>query len=123
MSAREEVLLRGLIDWVAFERVHWYVAQENSGAPLSLIQNKTLDLIWSLVSDGMFRVGELSDGACRFVAWNTSLDESIQRIRDLYVTNFDDENAWWFACWLDLTDKGQQAAEALEASGVSSEGS
>ena len=34
MSARKEVLLRGLIDWVALERVHSRVARENADAPL-----------------------------------------------------------------------------------------
>jgi hypothetical protein len=112
-SAREEVLLRGLIDWVALERVHSRVARENSGEPLSVIQNKTLDLIRSLVSDGLFEVGDLRTGDGRFGAWDTSLDESIQRIREVYVNKFDDEPAWWFVCWLDLTEIGQQVAEAF----------
>jgi hypothetical protein len=80
MSAREEVLLRGLIDWVELDRIHWYVARENPGQSLSVIQNKTLDLIRSLVSDGMFKLGELNDN-CRFTAWNAPLDESMQRMR------------------------------------------
>lgn len=122
-SAREEVLLRGLIDWVALERVHRRVAREHPGEPLSVIQDKTLDLIRSLVSDGLFEVGDLSGEGGRFVAWNTPLDESIQRIRDVYVPKFGDESAWWFCCWLDLTDKGQQVAEAIEASAESAHGS
>jgi hypothetical protein len=43
-------------------------------------------------------------------------DESIDRIRDVYVNKFDAESAWWFCCWLDLTEEGQKVAEALEAS-------
>ena len=114
-SAREEVLVRGLIDWVALERVRRRVARENAGEPLSVIQDKTLDLIRSLVSDGIFEVGDLMGEGGRFVAWKTPLDESIQRIRDVYVTKFEDEKEWW-CCWLRLTDKGQQVAEAIEAS-------
>jgi hypothetical protein len=37
MSAREEVLLSGLIDWVALQRIHSRVARENSTEPLSVI--------------------------------------------------------------------------------------
>jgi hypothetical protein len=122
MSAREDVLRWGLVDWVELDRIHGYVARENPGQPLSVIQNKTLDLIHSLVSDGIFKLGDLNEN-CRFTAWDTPLEESIQRIRNVYVTNFDDQNTWPWFCWLDLTEKGQQVAGAIEASAQSSHGS
>jgi hypothetical protein len=122
MSAREEVLLRGLIDWVALERVHKRVARENSGKPLSVIQDKTLELIRSLVSEGLFELGDLQTVDHRFAAWDIPLDESIRRIRDVYVNSFEDEPAWWFYCWLDLTEKGQRVAEALESRRESAHG-
>jgi hypothetical protein len=114
MSARDEVLLRGLIDWVALQRVHSRVAREHPGEPLAVIQ--VLDLIRSLVTDGLFEVGDLATEDSRFGAWATPLDESIERIRDAYVENFDDETKWWFVCWLESTEKGQQVAEAIKAS-------
>ena len=122
MSAREEVLLRGLIDWVALERVHRRVARENAGEPLAIIQDKTLDLIQSLVSDGLFEVGDLQTQDHRFAAWDIPLDESIQRIREVYVNKFDDEPEWWFYCWLAPTEKGLQLAEAIEARRESAHG-
>ncbi|MGV0624369.1 hypothetical protein [Mycolicibacter minnesotensis] len=67
-TAREQVLLAGLIDWFGFERVHRHVAAENAGEPLPVP----------------------------------------------YLTLFDDEGAWWFACWLNLTDKGQPIAAAIK---------
>jgi hypothetical protein len=69
MSARDEVLLRGLIDWVALERVHCRVARENAGEPLAVIQDKVLDLIRSLVTDGLFELGDLDTPNHRFGAW------------------------------------------------------
>ena len=113
MSAREDVLRWGLVDWVELDRIHGYVAREFPGQPLSVIQNKTLDLIHSLVSDGMFKLGDLKQGS-RFTAWNTPLDESIQRIREVYVANFDDKNTWPWFCWLAITEKGLRVAEAIE---------
>jgi|SRR6185437_8527881 len=115
MSARDEVLLRGLIDWVALERIHSIVAQENQDQPLAIIQDKVLSLIRSLVTEGLFEVGSLSSSNGRFSAWETTLDESIERIRDVYTSKFDDEPAWWFYCWLDATEKGQLAAKVIEA--------
>jgi hypothetical protein len=116
MSAREEVLLCSLIDWVALERVHWAVKQENPGEPLAVIQDKVLDLIRSLVTDGLFELGDLATPNHRFGAWDTPLDESIQQIRDVYVNKFDDDPEWWFYCWLDATEKGLKVAVAIEAS-------
>ncbi|MGH3958657.1 hypothetical protein [Mycobacterium sp.] len=114
MSARDEVLLRGLIDWVALERIHSIVAEENAGQPLSVIQDTVLELIRSLVSDGLYVVGELNESS-RFEAWDTPLAESIQRIRDVYTTNFDDDAEWWFYSWLAITEKGWQVAEDIES--------
>jgi hypothetical protein len=121
-SARDEVLLRGLIDWVALERVYRRVARENPSEPVSVIQEKVLALIRSLVTDGLFELGDLATEDSRFRAWDTPLDESIQRIRDAYVNNFDDETKWWFVCWLESTKKGQQLAEDIEARQESGQG-
>ncbi|NDJ91278.1 hypothetical protein [Mycolicibacter kumamotonensis] len=112
-SAREEVLLSGLVDWVALDRIHGFVAQENRGDVLSVIQEKTLELIRSLVGDGLFDVGDLQGEGGEFVSWETSVDESIQRIRHVYVSNFDDRYAWGWSCWLSLTAKGQRVADGL----------
>jgi hypothetical protein len=120
MSAREEVLRWGLDDWVELDRVHLCVGQENAGQPISVIQNKTLELIHSLVSDGMFVLGDVKRGV-GFTAWNTSLDESMERIRDVYVTNFEDENTWMWFCWLDATEAGLEAARALRESQYSAQ--
>jgi hypothetical protein len=116
MSARDEVLLRGLIDWVALSSVHGAVEQENPGEPLAVVQDKVLDLIRSLVTDGLFELGDLATPNHRFGAWNARLGESIQRVRDVYVNQFDDDPEWWFYCWLDPTEKGLKAAKAIEAS-------
>jgi hypothetical protein len=116
MSAREKVLLRGLIDWVALERVHSIVAKENQNQPLATIQDRVLDLVRSLVTDGLFEIGGLSTSNGRFRAWDTPLEESIERVRDVYTSKVDDDTAWWFYCWLNATEEGLKAAEAIEAS-------
>jgi hypothetical protein len=115
MSAREDVLLRGLIDWIALERVHSRVARENAGQPLAVIQDKVLDLIRSLVTDGLCKLGDLATADHRFGAWDAPLDESMQKIRDVYVNQFDEDSEWWFYCWLKLTEEGVQAAEGFQA--------
>jgi hypothetical protein len=99
----------------ALSSVHGAVEQENPGESLAIIQEKVLDLIRSLVTEGLFEVGDLATSNNRFGAWDTTLDESIERIRDVYTSKFDDKPAWWFYCWLDATEEGLKIAEAIEA--------
>src|SRR4051794_4783473 len=105
-SAREKVILWGLVDWVELERVHDVIAQANPTDSVSVVQYKTLELIRSLVSERVFLVGDLNGPDHRFAAWNCTLDESLQRIRGEYVDRFEDTRTWPWYCWLDLTDEG-----------------
>jgi hypothetical protein len=113
-TARENILIYGLIDWVNLGGVHSYALQEDRSASLSEVQQKTLDTIRSLVSDGLVELGDLAGEDGSFVAWNTQLDESMKEIHDIYVNHFDDSLTWTIYCWLNLTGKGEQVAESLE---------
>jgi hypothetical protein len=114
VTPRESVLLQGLVDWVALDQVHSDVSRANEGTPLSVVQSKTLELIRSLVGEELFELGGVTaeDG---FIRWNEPLSESIKRIQDVYVSNFDDRNVWPWFCWLNLTDKGERAAQDIES--------
>jgi hypothetical protein len=114
VTPRETVLRRGLVDWVALDRIHWDVAQANVGAPLSVIQKKVLELISSLVNEGLFALGDLTGTEGQFAPWDCPIDESIKRIRGVYVDNFDEQNVWPWYCWLDLTEKGARVAYEIE---------
>ena len=90
---------------------------------MAVVQGKVLELICSLVVDGLFELGDLATADHRFGAWDAPLDESIQQIRDVYVNQFDDEPEWWFYCWLSPTEEGLKAAEAIETNRHSAEDS
>lgn len=113
-GARDKVLLLGLVDWVPLERVHHEVAQANREASPRDVQRLTLDLIDSLVGQGLFVIGNLIDKGSRFEPWETSLPASIQRLREVYVDGYDDPDTWQWFCWLDLTEKGEKIALPLE---------
>ena len=113
-SPREKVLVAGLTDWVDLAQIHWFVALANPDASTATIQSETLDLIRALADEGLVTIGDLTAADGRFAAWNGSTEDSLRRIRGEYVDRFDDKNTWpWFS-WLDLTDKGQSAAESVE---------
>jgi hypothetical protein len=115
VSARDQILLWGLVDWVDLDRIHREVASENADSNLAEIQQKTLTLIQSVVEEGLFELGDLSGADGAFVKWDSSVQDSIVRIRDVYVAHFDDRNVWPWYCWLNLTAKGERVAHSIDA--------
>jgi hypothetical protein len=113
-NTRKELLLSGLADWVHLCEIHHQVQQDNPGLTVEEVQRETLDTIRSLVSDGLVEVGNLAPGG-RFAAWDTPLEESLERIAAAYIDNFEHETGWLWVFWLSLTDEGRRRAEALQA--------
>lgn len=111
---REEVLLLGLIDWVPLERVHQAVVDAYPARPLREIQEATVELVSGLAREGLFAIGDLTGENSRFVPWPITQEQSVQRIRDAYVDNFDDADHWSWFCWLDLTERGATIAQPIE---------
>jgi hypothetical protein len=115
MTPREYVLTHGLIDWVSLATVFTYIKDANPDAPLTELQSRTVALVRSLMSDGLYEVGDLSGKGGRFVAWGTPFGDSMQRIYDQYVTHFSDRE-WAWDIWFDLTEKGELVARAIDES-------
>jgi hypothetical protein len=78
------------------------------------VQNAALELIGSLVGEGLFEPGYRSDEDDRFVASDEPLDESMRKIYDAYVTHNDDGLRRAYHFWLNLTDKGSQLVLSTE---------
>lgn len=113
---RDEVLLLGLVDWVPLERMHQAVVDADPERPPAQTQQQTLNLINDLASEGLFTIGDLTGEGSRFAPWAMTIDQSLQRIRDVYVDGFDNPDYWFWFCWLDLTERGQRLAQPLEDS-------
>jgi hypothetical protein len=133
-TAREKVrhglLLDALGDPLDLNAVDWHVRQQNPSATPSEVQDETLDVIRSLVSDGLFRLGGsvmlgahpagVATEGERFVAWDHPLDNSIRKISHVYVKHYDDPERWMYSAYLQLTEKGQQLAQSLEQKDIDS---
>ncbi len=111
---RHEVLLLGLVDWVPLERVHQAVVEADPQRPPTQTQRQTLNLIHDLASEGLFTIGDLTGEGLRFAPWAMTIDQSLQRIRDVYVDGFDNPDHWFWFCWLDLTEAGAAVAQPIE---------
>ncbi|WP_242657045.1 hypothetical protein [Mycobacterium talmoniae] len=122
-TAREMVriglVLDGLGQPVDLNAVDWHVRQQNPAASPSDIQEETLEVIRSLVNDGLFHLGELSrDG--RFVPWDRPLDQSLHKLSHVYVKHYEDPEKWMYYAWLELTDTGERLARTIERKDIQS---
>jgi hypothetical protein len=113
-AMRNGLLLEALGKPIDLNAVDWHVRHRNPSTSPSEVQDETLELIRAVVSEGLFRLGSVSEKGDRFVAWKRSLDHSIHRISHVYVKHYDDPERWMFAAWLSLTAKGEQLAQCLE---------
>ncbi|WP_099024088.1 hypothetical protein [Mycolicibacterium palauense] len=115
MSARDEVLLRGLIDWVPLQRLNTTLPRNIRHESTSMIQRRVIELIRSLVDGGLAELGDLNGPDDRFAPWRFPLDESIDRIRRVYVDHFAEDTIWPWYAWLNLAAKGEAAAQRIES--------
>ncbi|QEN15456.1 hypothetical protein ACRDU6_24690 [Mycolicibacterium sp. ELW1] len=114
MAARDEVLVRGLIDWVPLQRLHYHTVRAHPGEPIKTTQQRVMTLIHDLVQDDLAEIGDLNGPDDRFAKWSTSLNESLDRVRQIYIDRFDEDTIWPWYAWLNLTPKGAAVAEEIE---------
>ncbi|HME77738.1 MAG TPA: hypothetical protein VKI00_19415 [Mycobacterium sp.] len=119
-TAREKVRTELILDIAAggelpITQVDYYVKQQYPSASVLDVQNETLATIRSLADDGLIVLGAMSGDEGRWETWDGPLDNSIQKICDVYVTHYDDPPAWVFFAWMKLTDEGKRVAAHLEA--------
>jgi hypothetical protein len=117
-QVRENLLLKGLRKPVALNAVDWKIKHDKPSAPASEIQDETLEVIRTLVDDGLVKLGAVHHN--RFISSKRSLDRSMHRISHRYVDHYDDPERWMFSAWMKLTSKGQRLAQALEQRAVDS---
>ncbi|WP_236055997.1 hypothetical protein [Mycobacterium sp. SM1] len=111
---RRALLIEGAADEVDLGMVDFYVTRQHPSASLAEIQNETLAVIRSLVSDGLFVLGAMTGEGRRWEPWDEPLEESMRKIAEVYLNHYDDPSAWIWYAWMKLTDEGRKAAQALQ---------
>jgi hypothetical protein len=134
MTSRERVrrglLLDALGDPVDLNVVDWHVRRQNPSANTVGIQQETLEVIRSLVTDGLCLlggeevIGDHPSGVAsqgeRFVAWREDLNKALHKISKVYIKHYDDPERWMYAAALLLTDKGRELAQSMEHNDIES---
>lgn len=110
-SAHAKILMEGLGGGVCLLAVHWHIQEANRHAYLPRIRATTLDIICSLIRDGLFELGTMAPHAHGFVPADDP-EAALHDVRTDYVDNFD-VFGWQYHWWLIITPQGRQMAEPL----------
>jgi hypothetical protein len=113
--AARELLIYGTVDWIELGQIHWRVSEVSPGEPVTVLQQRTLELIADFVRGGLAQIGAFSAEALGFVPWECSLDDALNRVRSVYVDDHGDSSAWEWFCMLELTRRGELLARSIEA--------
>jgi hypothetical protein len=102
-----ECLPLGHIDSVA--------AYDHKIEPLAARQSRVIAAIESLLADGLLVVGDIVGASDEYVdPWQLSTEEALARLRELYVTHYDNEVGWSWTTWFALTPEGERVAEPMK---------
>jgi hypothetical protein len=117
-NVRRALLLDSLGGPADLNTVDRLVRQHDPSASPAEVQSETLEVIRSLVSEELFRLGgmrgERDHSPERFVPWGHSLDHSIHKITHVYARHYGDPERWMYSVWLQLTGKGEELARSIE---------
>jgi hypothetical protein len=105
-KVRNQLLKSSLYDDVPLAQVESVITGGDLAEGVPEVQQLALSVIQSLVEDGLMK----------FEGWDdVGIDEAMERVRSLFVDQYDDPGAWVFAVWLKATESGRRAAQALNA--------
>jgi hypothetical protein len=108
-KAREQILTDALIDSVSLSEINWRVKEQNPSLPLAAWKSETMEMVRSLLSDGLLEIGDRGEGG-RFQAWDIPHEQAMRKVSDVYLTRHEDKASWAYFCWFKLTEIGRQQA-------------
>ena len=107
----EDLLVRGLDDWVHLAEVAWVVKSANTSANEHELVEESLKVIRGLLAEGFAEIGDVTDGG--FFEWNVPIEVAIDRVWREW-TGLDHDLLQGDVCWLANTELGnERAQEAL----------
>ncbi len=87
------------------------VAYDHPDEKLAARQSRVMTTIGSLLTEGLLVVGDIVGGGDDYVnPWKLSTEDALARVRDLYVTDYDNEPGWGWTIWFALTPAGERLA-------------
>lgn len=106
---KDEVLLRGLDDWVDLSELIWVVQSSTDAGTPADVYELAVELLSELLSDELMVVGTVTETE-GFRPWRLSQDEALQRVRR-ELTQLDRDLLPGEICWRSNTSAGDRRAE------------
>ena len=116
-QAFRDELLRDMSggEYLSLSHIDSKIQYDYRTEPLSERQARVMTAVVSLLTEGQAVIGEIVGGTGATVdPWKLSTEEALVRLRELYVTNYDDWYKWGWVVWFALTPEGERAAVALK---------
>ena len=113
LSAEEEVLVRGLADYVSAAEVI-DLGRETRDEPAGDSLRSAVGVVSRLIDNNLVVAGDLWDD---FMPWDCSADEAIGRIAHEWTAKADPFVLPGEIFWLELTSAGEEIARAALARG------
>jgi hypothetical protein len=104
----DELLKRGLDDWIQAAEVAGIVKSVGSVATEREIRDLALDLIRDVIERGLMKIGEVSEKE-GFVEWKVPIPEAVERVRGAWDA-LDGMPDLGEVCWLANSDRGDRNA-------------
>lgn len=108
LSLKDDVVARGLFDWVIEADLHEVAARSGAGSPAAR-RALSIGLIAEILIEGLMVAGEISDSGFR--QWDCSTADAIVRITEDRLEWGDEVPTPGAVFWLNLTKKGKRHAE------------
>ncbi len=94
--------------------IDFAASQNQPDEALAARQSDVVTTIESMLSAGLLVIGDVVGGTEEYVEpWKLSQDDALSRLRELYVTHYDDEVGWSWRIWFALTPEGERAASEI----------
>ena len=116
-QAFRDELLRDMSggEYLSLSHIDSKIQYDYRTEPLSERQARVMTAVVSLLTEGQAVIGEIVGGTGATVdPWKLSTEEALVRLRELYVTHYDDWHKWGWVVWFALTPEGERAAVALK---------
>jgi hypothetical protein len=112
-SIAEDLVLRGLDDWLDLSEVVW-VVRSKTGVDGEQLRSATLEAIRQVLEAKLVTVGDLT--TCNFVPWNSPTESSLKRIEAEWKT-LNQRPGLGDVAWFSTTPAGDALAKQLKARG------
>lgn len=112
MNTKEKILQIGLDDWLYLAMVESVVHEDMPDLDDDELRETTIQIVQDLALSGLIEIGDLTGEGGRFVKWQISIPQAIDRIRREWLL-LDQPISIGDVCWLSNTTEGDRRTSAI----------